>query len=83
MTRSYLIYVGPGDLRVEMGLCTAVPSVGQRIEVDGVWFLVDAVEWAVYTTGDNPERHPADYYPQQCATVRLAKRDARATRRSR
>jgi hypothetical protein len=49
--------------------------------VDGAKFVVDAIEWSVFTKGDNPERYPQDWYPQQCATVRLVKARAMGKRR--
>lgn len=72
--RSYLVYEGPGDLRVEMGLCDVVPAKGQLVDVDGVQYRVWMVQWNVYSGQDANQlspRHPNDWYPQQCATVTL------------
>lgn len=71
MTRSYLVYEGPGDLRVEMGLCDVVPLKGAFVTIDGRRYKVGRVDWHVFTKGEDPDRVPPDYYPQQCATVHL------------
>lgn len=62
MTNSYLLYVGPGDLYVEMGLCTSVPRKGETVTVDDIRYVASSVRWDVYTKGSDP---------QQCATVTL------------
>jgi hypothetical protein len=74
MARSYLTYECPDDLLVEMGLCDAVPRKGEEISVDGRRFFVASVKWYVSTDVHNRETYPLDYFPAQCAAVRLTKR---------
>lgn len=71
MTNSYLLYVGPEDLYVEMGLCTSIAREGETITVDDIRYVVSSVRWDVYTKGSDPRVVPPGYYPQQCATVTL------------
>lgn len=73
MSRSYLVYEGPGDLCVEMGDCAVIPIVGDVVNVDGVWFTVRDRHFMVYVNGVSGS--------EQCAVVTLRKR--RKTRRTR
>lgn len=83
-TRSYLVYEGPGDLRVEMGEVAAVPAEGSLVRIDGKSFVAVDVTWDVFTLEGSIAFALADLppseFPQQCATVTLERKRRRRSR---